>query len=205
MRAGILGLGVAIFILGLLMLIFFWPLIGFETQDTFSDDDIQSNTTLKYMGEVTDVQEFAGFFQLELDFGTLHAYTNSEDFERSDMVLVTIIYGENTTNWDENTYTVEKVPTTLGLLGIVLLIIGLVATGAGVALKRPNLEDLVSFSTKAPVHHQEIPDVQESKGSGASQGDHVTCPKCGKVFGVHGLTPPTKIKCPQCGVEGILN
>jgi hypothetical protein len=209
MRAGILGLGITIFILGLLMLIFFWPLIGYETQDTFSESDIQGNSTLKYVGEVTDIQEFAGFFQLELDFGTLHAYTDSNDFEINDNVLVTIAYGDNTTNWDENTYTVEKVPTSLGLTGILFLIIGLVAFGVGAASKRPILEDLVTFSTKPPVQHQEIPDIDASREqpvtTPASLGDQVTCPKCGKVFGVHGLTPPIKIKCPRCGVEGILN
>ncbi len=209
MRAGILGLGITIFILGLLMLIFFWPIIGYETQNTFSESDIKSNSTLKYIGEVTEVREFAGFFQLELDFGTLYAYTNSNDFEINDNVLVTIVYGDNTTNWDENRYTVEKVPTSLGLIGILFLIIGLVAMGIGAVSKRPMLEDLVTFSTKPPVLPLDMPDTEEIPGhsisSPASHGDQVTCPKCGKVFGVHGITPPVKIKCPQCGVEGILN
>jgi hypothetical protein len=209
MRAGILGLGLIIFILGLLMLIFFWPLIGYETQDTFSESDIESHSTLKYMGEVTEVREFAGFFQLELDFGTVFAYTNSDDFEINDNVMVTIVYGDNTTNWDENTYTVEKVPTSLGLTGVLFLIIGLVAMGVGAASKRPILEDLVTFSTKPPVQPLKMPETDEMPvhpiSSPASFGDQVTCPKCGKVFGIHGLTPPIKIKCPQCGVEGLLN
>jgi hypothetical protein len=214
MRSGILGLGIVLFISGMVLVIFLWPLMGFETHETFEEGDIQSNSTLKYVGEVTDVGESAGFYVLELDFGILQAYTDSEDFEVDDTVVVTIEYGDNTTNWDENTYSVERVPTTSGLLGALLLIIGIVTIVVGAVSKRPKLEDLVSFSSKPPMHPMDIPDSQpydavipqrQTGPANALKADSVTCPKCGKVFGVHGLTPPMKIKCPQCGVEGMLN
>lgn len=196
------------------MVLFLWPLVGFDTHETFEEEEIQGNTTLKYVGEVTDIDEYAGIYVLDLDFGTLRAYTNSGDFEVNDVVVVTVTYGDNTTNWENNIYTVEKVPTTGGLIGGSLLLIGLVMMGMGVTLKKPKLEDLVTFSSKPPVQYQDIPESQQydphaiqgqTGTSNTPAADHVTCPKCKNVFGVHGLTPPIKIKCPKCGVEGMLN
>ena len=34
---------------------------------------------------------------------------------------------------------------------------------------------------------------------------HVTCPGCGKVFGIPKTDRPEKIKCPECGLEGRLD
>ena len=195
MRAGLAAVGFIFIILGALMILFFWPLVGFETQDTFDIDEVKEGDRIKYMGEITDISEFAGIYELELDFGTLVAFSDSEDFELNDNVVVTIEYGSNLTNWDESTYTVERVPTTLGTFGALICIIGLVASAAGVKLKKTSLEDIVEFDIQPPAQ----PPIGEE-----AKIENITCPKCRKIFGVKEDERPMKIQCPHCGIEGVL-
>jgi DNA-directed RNA polymerase subunit RPC12/RpoP len=187
----------------------FWPLIGFETQDTFDDEDVKADSTIKYVGEITDIGEFAGIYVLELDHGTLEAFSESENFEVNDQVVVTIEYGGNISNWDENTYTVEKIPTMGGIYGALFLFVGLVMCIAGIVTKKADILEAVEFSLKPP---SQLPAKGNEPSAGTSQpgpvqqgmGDEVTCPKCGRIFPVPGTTRPMMIKCPECGVEGVL-
>jgi hypothetical protein len=195
MRAGILGFGIAIAILGLVLVIFFWPLIGFETNDTFSMDDVKEETSVKYVGQVTDISESAGFYRLELDNGNLAAYTDSESFEFRDKVFVTIEFGKNLTNWDENTYLVKKVPTLEGAFGALFLITGSFFAIVGAKMKKTTIEETLEFNVQSPIQSSNTNDIKT---------EEVTCPKCKKVFGVSGNERPLKIVCPECGVEGIV-
>ena len=68
-------------ILGVILILIFWPLLGFETHKTFDMDEVTAKSTIKYVGEVTDIGEFAGIFVLELDNGALEAFTDSENFK----------------------------------------------------------------------------------------------------------------------------
>lgn len=195
MRAGILGFGIVVAILGLVLVIFFWPLIGFETSETFSMDDAKEESSVKYVGEITDISESAGFYRLELDHGNLAAYTDSEDFEWHDEVFVSIEFGKNLTNWDENTYLVKKVPTIEGALGSLFLVTGSFFTVVGARLKKTSIEEILEFDIQPPIQSPNTNDIKT---------EQVTCPKCGKIFGVSGNERPLKIVCPDCGVEGIV-
>jgi DNA-directed RNA polymerase subunit RPC12/RpoP len=195
MRIGIAAVGVVLIASGLLLILLFWPLLDFETKDTFNMDDVNENDRIKYVGEITKINEFAGIYELELDSGSLVAFTDLEDFELNDDVVVTIEYGNNLTNWDESTYTVEKVPTMTGMLGALIFIAGLVVGIAGIGLKKPSLEDFVEFDIQPPAQSQVSEDMKI---------EDITCPKCKKVFRVKGTEKSMKIKCPHCGVEGIL-
>jgi DNA-directed RNA polymerase subunit RPC12/RpoP len=195
MRSGLAAVGVAFIILGLLMILFFWPLIGFETQQTFDMADVNENDRIRYVGKITEISEFAGIYELELDSGTLVAFTDDEGFELDDNVVVTIEYGNNLTNWDESIYTVERVPTMLGTFGALFFIMGFVLGIAGVLLTKPSLEDFVKFDIQPPA---------QSRVSEDMKTEDVTCPKCKKIFRVSKTEKSMKIKCPHCGVEGIL-
>jgi hypothetical protein len=195
MRAGITGFGIVIIVLGMVLVLFFWPLIGFETSETYSMDDAKEESSVKYVGEITDISEFAGFYRLELDNGNLAAYTDSENFELDDKVVVSIEFGKNLTNWDENTYLVKKVPTLEGTLGSFFIVLGSIFTIAGAKMKKSSLEEILEFNIQPPIQSPDATDIKT---------EQVTCPKCGKVFGVSGNERPLKIVCPDCGVEGIV-
>jgi hypothetical protein len=215
MRAGILGLGTILSILGIILVLLLWPFMGYETQETFEMDDVKEDSTIKYVGEITDIGEFAGIYVLELDHGALEAFTDSGNFDLNDQVVVTIEFGGNTSNWDENTYTVEKIPTMGGIYGTLFFFIGLVMCLVGLITKKASLMDAVEFSIKPPTQIPSQGAVQSTAfDSSASQlqpasvhdekGDEVTCPKCRRIFKVSGKSRPMKITCPECGVEGIL-
>jgi DNA-directed RNA polymerase subunit RPC12/RpoP len=195
MRAGITGFGIVIIVLGFILVLFFWPLIGFETSETFSMDDAKEESSVKYVGQITDINEFAGFYRLELDNGNLAVYTDSENFELHDKVFVTIEFGSNLTNWDENTYLVKKVPTLEGAAGSLFIVTGLFFAIAGARLKKPSIEEILEFNIQPPIQSPNTNDIKT---------EQVTCPKCGKIFGVSGDERPLKIVCPDCGVEGIV-
>ena len=213
MRAGILGAGAILLILGIILVLFLWPFIGFETQKTLDMDDIKKDNKIKYVGKITDIGEFAGIFVLELDNGALEAFTDSENFKVNEKVVVTVEFGENITNWDENTYTVEKIPTEGGIYGTLFFFIGFIVCIVGLKSKKVSLLDVVEFDVKPPIQTSRQPEMQSPVNSSSGQmqtalqhekGDEVTCPKCGRIFGVSGRSRPAKIICPECGVEGIL-
>lgn len=221
MRAGLIVGGMILLILGILMILFFWPMIAYETKDTFDIEDIKGNETVKYVGEITQVTQSGEIYVLELDEGILQAYTRDENFESNDNVVVTIEFGGNATNWDENSYIVEKIPTSFGILGALIFLLGIVVMSAGIISKKLTVEDVVQFKVEpapsqpmqtqpqTPESAQGQTTVQASKTvERATQSQdmvNVTCPGCGKVFGIPKTDRPEKIKCPECGLEGRLD
>jgi hypothetical protein len=223
MRLGILFTGFAVLFLGLTLMLFLWPLTGYETKDSIGSLKEQSGGTLRYVGSITDIERSGQMYSLEMDHGVLSAYSPEEDFEEGDRVLVTIQFGENTTNWYENTYSVQKVPTNEGIMGFLLSICGLLVTIYGLAAKIKDIGEIVKFeihpvvdsditSAKLRDMQTEVPDQKALGGSKETQGisageklERVSCPKCGNVFCVSGDTRPAQISCPQCGLKGMLN
>ncbi len=192
MRAGLLIVGVMLLIIGILMMLLFWPIIGFETKDSFAMEDAKSKETLRYVGEISDITETGNIFILELDDGVLVAYTKEKDFELEDRVQVTITFGDNATNWDENSYLVEKIPTSLGFSGTITLFFGLIIISVGAVTKKLTVEDIVQFNI-------------EPRVDAIQQQEQVTCPKCKKIFPVPTTPRPAKITCPECGIKGRLD
>jgi hypothetical protein len=221
MRAGLIVGGIFLLILGVLMILFFWPMIAYETKDTFDITDIKGNETVKYVGEITKITQSGEIYVLELDEGVLQAYTRDENFESHDNVVVTIDFGRNATNWDENSYIVDKIPTSFGILGALIFLLGIVVMSVGIIAKKLTVEDVVQFKVEPapsqpmqtqpqapqPTRAQTI--VQASKTADALKPSqemvNVTCPGCEKVFGIPKTDRPEKIKCPECGLEGRLD
>ena len=199
MRAGIFGIGFLIFIIGILMLLFTWPVIAYETQDTFDISEVQEGDTVRYVGSITDINRSGDIYILELDSGALEAYTKQNDFEEDQVILVTIEFGSNPTNYDENTYLAQTVPTTEGYIGLFLTFIGLGIVVAGAAAKKQRLEDVLKFETAPPI--EPLEQVHPETVGGVQQ---VTCPNCKHVFGVSGVQRPARITCPECGTSGIV-
>jgi hypothetical protein len=222
MRAGLTIIGMVLLIIGILMVLFLWPMIGYETSETFRMEELKGGETIMYVGEITEITEFGEIFVLELDDGALNAYTREDEFQENEMVLVTIDFGDNVTNWDENDYTVQKIPTIGGSFGLVVLIIGLVVMIAGLVTRKRTVEELMKFSVQSvPSTIPEESQVLASQPTPVQQAsitsqtvpiqppqptqiEQTTCPRCGRVFGVMGLSRPVKISCPECGLEGIL-
>jgi hypothetical protein len=221
MRAGLALAGIILLILGILMILFFWPLIAYENKDTFDIENIKGDETVKYVGEITEITQSGEIYVLELDEGALQAYTRDDNFEPNDNVVVIVKFGENVTNWDENSYTVEKIPTSLGILGALFFLLGIVVMSAGFMAKKLTVEDVVQFKVEPapsqPIQAQsQTPQsadgqasVQSPKATEATMQSqemvHVTCPGCKKVFKIPKADSPEKIKCPECGLEGRLD
>lgn len=221
MRAGLALAGIIILILGILIILFFWPMIAYETKDTFDIEEIKGNETVKYVGEITEISQSGEIYALELDGGALQAYTRDENFEPNDIVVVIIKFGGNATNWDENSYTVEKIPTSLGILGALFFLLGIVVMSAGFIAKKLTVEDVVQFKVEpapsSPIQNQQsVTEVVQGQSTVETpkvadipappqEMVHVTCPGCQKVFGIPKADQPEKIKCPKCGLEGRLD
>jgi hypothetical protein len=200
MRSGIFGIGFLIFIVGVLVLLYMWPFIAYETEDTFDINEVGEGDTIRYLGSITDINRSGDIYKLEMDSGVLEAYTKDDDFEEDQKVLVTIEFGSNATNYDENTYLVQALPTMEGYMGLFLTLIGLVIMVAGAAAKKQRLEDVLKFESAPPL---EIPDQPETDIAEGPQ--QVTCPSCNHVFGISGtLQRPARITCPKCGTSGIV-
>ena len=199
MRAGIFGIGFLIFIIGILTFLYMWPFVAYETQDTFDINEVQEGDTIRYVGSITDINRSGDIYKLELDSGALEAYTKQKDFQEDQEVLVTIEFGSNATNYDENTYLVQSVPTMEAYIGLVFTFIGLGIVVAGAGAKKQRLEDILKFETVPPLEPMEQ---HEPEAAGGIQ--QVTCPNCRHVFGVSGVQRPARITCPECGTSGIV-
>lgn len=203
MRAGLAGFGFFLAAAGVLIVLFFWPMTAYETQDTFDLSDVSEGETVRYVGTITNISQSGDIYTLELDSGVLDAYTRDDDFQEEQEVLATIEFGSDPSNYDENTYSVQSIPTLEGLIGLFMTLIGFAILIAGFALKKPRVEDVVRFEKAPPLP----PVAQESTAPGV-QGqpkvEQVTCPKCSKVFGVSGVQRPARISCPECGTAGII-
>ncbi|UCG67943.1 MAG: zinc ribbon domain-containing protein [Thermoplasmata archaeon] len=191
MRTGYVAIGIILLLIGILMVLFFWPLIDYETKDTFHIEDVKAKETIRYVGEITNITEIGDVQVLEMDEDVLQVYTKEKDFDLQENVLITIEFGDNTTNWEENIYQVQRIPTFEGSLGAFLFIFGSVVMIVGFATRKRKLLESVKFTLQPAAQGKKI--------------EQVTCPKCGNVFGVQGLTRPAKITCPECGLEGTIS
>ncbi len=197
MRSGFFGIGFLIFIIGVLVLLYMWPFIAYETEDSFDINEAEEGDTVRYIGSITDINRSGDIYVLEMDSGALEAYTKQNDFEEDQVVLVTIEFGSNATNYDENTYLVQAVPTMEGFMGLFFTILGLGIMAGGAAAKKQRLEDVLKFESAPPLEVAE----QSKTAEGVQQ---VTCPNCRHVFGVSGVQRPARITCPECGTSGIV-
>jgi hypothetical protein len=209
MLKGLALIGSILAVIGILLVFFFWPIIGYETKDSFDMEDVKEGETIRYVGSLTNVTAVGGIYVLELDDGILDVYTKEMDFKINDntLVTVTIVFGKNTSNWDENQYHVQKIPTTEGYLGLIVLILGLSVLIAGLVAKKSSLDDLLRINAHRSVQPSLIltaPSEIELHHK-KQEIEKVTCPKCENVFGVEGKSRPAKISCPKCGLEGILD
>ncbi len=222
MRSSVVVIGDVFFVIGIAMILFFWPIIGFETKNTFHIEEVEGGETLRYVGEITDINESGEYFVLELDNSPLDAYTKEEGFELNEKVFVTIEFGENLMNWDEHSYQVEKVPTLLGTLGMLIVLFSFIIIIVGFTSRKKTLEELVKFSAQPgvqsslPQEPQQAPPSSKYFTEPAPQSmpsslspqpgkiQQITCPKCGKVFAVQVETKHMKISCPNCGLAGVL-
>ena len=199
MRGGYVGIGILVFVIGSILLLYMWPVVAFETDDTFDINEVQEGDTVRYVGSITEINRSGNIYKLELYSGALEAYTKQNDFEENQRVLVTIAFGSNATNYDENTYLVQAVPTMEGYLGLIFTFIGLGIVVAGAVARKQRLEEVLKFETAPPLEPLEQP---EPEAAGGVQ--QVTCPNCRHVFGVSGAQRPARIRCPECGTSGIV-
>lgn len=199
MRAGIFGIGFLILIIGFIMLLYTWPFIAYETQDTFDINVVEEGDTIRYVGSITDINRSGDIYILELDSGVLEAYTREDNFEEDQVVFVTIFYGSNVTNYDENNFLVQGVPTMEGYMSLLIMILGFIVMAAGSTTKKQRLEDVLKFESAPPLEVPEQPETETAEGV-----QQVTCPSCRHVFGVSGVQRPARIKCPECGTSGIV-
>ncbi|GAF67285.1 unnamed protein product, partial [marine sediment metagenome] len=126
-------------------------MIDYETKETFDYGAVNDGDRIKYVGEITEMTKSGEIYVLELDNGVLEAYTDEEGFNLNENVLVTIKFGNNITNWDENTYYVQKIPTIAGSLALVIGVFGLVFAIGGVVTKKRSIEDLIRFTVQPTV------------------------------------------------------
>ena len=221
MRSGIVATGTVLLAIGLILVIFLWPMIAYETKDTFNLDDVEPKEKIRYVGEITEISEYGDIFVLELDDGALFVFTKNENLKQNERILVTVEFGENTSDWSDNSYHVEKLPTQEGVVGVIIFIFGLIIMIVGIFTSKISIADIVKFNVQPPAQtqmHQEtqISDLQSvnlpqpltlqprSSTIQTPQIQQTSCPKCGKKFGVQIKTRPQKITCPNCGVEGII-
>lgn len=198
MRAGYVEIGLIVFLVSFISAIYTWPLIDFETEDSFEISEVEEGDTVRYMGDITDITRSGDIFILELDSGNLMAYTKDDDFKEDQRVFVTIEFGGNVSNYDENTYMVQPYPTTEGMVGMVFTFVGLGIIAVGVRTKKQRLEDVIKFVRAPPL--EITPEIEADEGV-----QRVTCPSCKHIFGVSGTQQrPARISCPQCGTTGIV-
>jgi DNA-directed RNA polymerase subunit RPC12/RpoP len=65
----------------------------------------------------------------------------------------------------------------------------------------PQTPQPVEFIVQQPQPQPEIPMAQPAE---KSKGPEFQCPECGKIFIVALTKRPAHIKCPYCGLEGIV-
>ena len=74
MRPGLAAVGSILLLIGILMVVFFWPVLSYETKDTFIPEDASEGKTVRYAGILTNITEVGGIYILELDDGAVEVY-----------------------------------------------------------------------------------------------------------------------------------
>jgi hypothetical protein len=146
MRKGIVVVGVILLVIGLLMMLFMWPLIGTTTWDDLPDEP-EDGTTYKVIGEITDEASLPGMTIYEIDDGDGAWVTEGDEFNKGDTVIVEFTYDEDKVAAIDDASDITevfaaldakiyKVPTPLGMLGLVLLIVGVLLLIVGAVTGR---------------------------------------------------------------------
>ena len=122
-------IGVILLVVGLVMMLWFWPMIGYVNKDDDLEklaEDLEKGDLVRYVGEVTNVSTFLGISMIELDDGEFGAIVDDADeFAEGDKAMISFEWpGDNATDMPD--MTVQKVPTMLGLVGLIVLIVGVV-------------------------------------------------------------------------------
>ncbi|UCG70703.1 MAG: hypothetical protein JSV09_06725 [Thermoplasmata archaeon] len=146
MKKGIVVVGIILLVIGLLMMLFMWPLIGTTTWDDLPDEP-EDGTTYKIIGEITDEASLFGMTVYEIDDGDGGWVTDSDEFNKGDTVIVEFTYDEDKLAdigdvedpmaiYDAMDAKIYKVPTPLGILGLILLIVGVILLIVGAVTGR---------------------------------------------------------------------
>jgi hypothetical protein len=151
MNRGILGLGIALMVLGLILMPFLYPLVDIDTAEEASQKtrlyNPNTDPPLKFKGKVKEVIEKEFFTQqqtitiegLEGLLGNIHVVTGNKSISEGQEVIVEgRFYGLLTVGYIMGDYNedagkidpakVEGVPTTSFILAVVLFLVGLVLT-----------------------------------------------------------------------------
>jgi hypothetical protein len=134
MRKGLVIVGVILLVIGLLMMVLMWPMIGTTTWDDLPEEP-EDGATYKIIGEITGEVSALGITAYEIDDGKGAWVADSDEFDKGDTVIVEF-------TWDEDKVAsamdsedpmavfaaldakMYKVPTPAGIIGLILLIIG---------------------------------------------------------------------------------
>lgn len=146
MKKGLVIVGVILLVIGLLMMLFMWPLIGTTTWDDLPDEP-EDGTTYKIIGEITDEVTVLGITLYEIDDGDGAWYAEDDQFNKGDTVIVEFTYDEDKLAdiddsedpmavFDALDAKMYKVPTPLGILGLLLLIVGIILLIVGAVTGR---------------------------------------------------------------------
>lgn len=146
MKKGIVIVGVILLVIGLAMMLFMWPFIGTTTWDDLPDEP-EDGKTYKIIGEITDEATIAGMTAYVIDDGDGGWIADEDKFNKGDTVIVEF-------TWDEDKIAaigdisditdvfaaldakMYKVPTPLGIIGLILLIVGVILLIVGAVTGR---------------------------------------------------------------------
>jgi hypothetical protein len=180
------------------MMLYTWPFIDYETKDTYDINEVDEGDIVRYVGTITEINRAGDIYILELDAGVVEAYTRQDDFKEDQVVFVTIYYGDNVTDYDEDNFLVQNIPTTEGYMSLLIIFLGFIVMAMAFIPRQQRVEDAINFVTAPPLEITEQPQGEEGP-------QQVTCPSCNHVFGVSGtLQRPARITCPKCGTSGIV-
>jgi hypothetical protein len=147
MKKGVIIIGVIVSIIGFILILFMWPLIGTITWDELDDTDMKDGETYKVQGKVTNKSPPMGVVIYEIEDGEYILITDQDTMNEGDSVIVEFTYDEEIASGFDNQSDrpsmldamdakVYRVPTPLGLIGLMALILGVIIIIAGVITGR---------------------------------------------------------------------
>lgn len=147
MKKGLFIGGVVLSVIGLLLMLFMWPFIGTITWDELEDTELKNGETYKIIGEVTNEAPPRGVIIYEIEDGEYILIMDEDMFNEGDTVIVEFKYDENKASgfgnvsdrssmMDALDAKIYKVPTALGMIGLILLIVGVILLIVGITAGR---------------------------------------------------------------------
>jgi hypothetical protein len=147
MKKGLFIGGVVLSVIGLLLMLFMWPFIGTITWDELEDTELKDGEAYKIIGEVTNEAPPTGVIIYEIEDGEYILITDEDMFDEGDTVIVEFTYDENKASGFGNDSDrssmidalggkIYKVPTALGMIGLILLIVGVILLIVGITAGR---------------------------------------------------------------------